>query len=129
MFTCDELWGAVMKCWNSFPLDTIARAYVPHSQIAAAIVACDGTDSFVHENKLHMNVRKCCATVCDKNGNPIGVEILTSIEPGDHDNQLRYDEPALTNDDVKANLQRIQFVPVRHIVPSGIELYAFLCRP
>ena len=25
--------------------------------------------------------------------------------------------------------RQIQFVPVRHIVPSGTEMYAFLCRP
>ena len=46
-FTPDELWAAVKKCWHNFPLDSLARGYVRHAQMASALVACNGGDDFV----------------------------------------------------------------------------------
>ena len=45
----DELWAAVKKCWDEFPMDTLARSYVRHSQIASALALHKGTDNFVRE--------------------------------------------------------------------------------
>jgi hypothetical protein len=75
--TLDELWTAVTKCWNEFPLDTLARAHVRHGQIASAIAHCQGGDDFVRErNGLCCGVRNCCITVCDEEGKPTGVEVV-----------------------------------------------------
>ena len=89
VFSTDELWQSVEKCWNAFPLNTISRAYVRHSQIASALISCSGGDEFVRERGgLHHNVRHCCVTVCDRDGVPTGVEVVT-IPDNEDDNQPR----------------------------------------
>ena len=93
----DELWAAVTKCWEKFPLDTLARAYVRHSQIASAIAQCNGGDEFVRERSgLHCNVRNCCVTVCGEDGKPTGVEVVNAYDGIDDDviwQRLRYEPP------------------------------------
>ena len=113
IFTPDELWAAVKKCWHNFPLDSLARGYVRHAQMASALVACNGGDDFVRERGgLHYNVRNCCATVCGEDGKPMGVEVLTCYddseeeEDDDENNnqKLRYEKPNV-EEVVKENLQ------------------------
>ena len=115
IFTPDELWAAVKKCWHNFPLDSLARGYVRHAQMASALVACNGGDDFVRERGgLHYNVRNCCATVCGEDGKPMGVEVLTCYdnseeeEDDDENNnqKLRYEKPNV-EEVVKENLQRM----------------------
>ena len=115
IFTLDELWAAVKKCWHNFPLDSLARGYVRHAQMASALVACNGGDDFVREHGgLHYNIRICCATVCGEDGKPMGVEVLTcyddSEEEEDDDKnnnqKLRYEKPNV-EEVVKENLQRM----------------------
>ena len=115
IFTPDELWVAVKKCWHNFPLDSLARGYVRHAQMASALVACNGGDDFVRERgRLHYNVRNCCATVCGEDGKPMGVEVLTCYddseeeEDDDENNnqKLRYEKPNV-EEVVKENLQRM----------------------
>jgi hypothetical protein len=96
VFTPDELWTAVTKCWNEFPLDTLARACVRHGQIASAIAHCQGGDDFVREwNGLHCGVRNCCVTVCNEEGKPTGVEVVQAHEEDESvcRRQLRYEPP------------------------------------
>ena len=79
VFTTDELWQAVEKCWKAFPLDTLSRVYIRHAQIASAIASCLGGKKFVYEwGGLHCNIRNCCVTVCNQEGKPIGVEVASS---------------------------------------------------
>ena len=115
IFTPDELWAAVKKCWHNFPLDSLARGYVRHAQMASALVACNGGDDFVRERGgLHYNIRNCCATVCGEDGKPMGVEVLTcyddSEEEEDYDEnnnqKLRYEKPNV-EEVVTENLQRM----------------------
>lgn len=97
VFAPDELWAAVTKCWEKFPLDTLARSYVRHSQIASAIAQCNGGDEFVRErNGLHCHVRNCCVTVCGEDGKPTGVEVVNAYDGIDDEviwQRLRYEPP------------------------------------
>ena len=113
IFAPDELWAAVTKCWNEFPLDTLARAYIRHSQVASAIAEYKGGDGFVRERGgLHCHVRNCCVTVCNETGNPIGVEVVSSYD-ADPDqggatdrHKLRYSKPNL-EPTLNENLKRM----------------------
>lgn len=40
----EQLWKAVTKCWEEFPVEAIARAYAGHHQIVNAIAKCEGGD-------------------------------------------------------------------------------------
>ena len=84
VFTPDELWSTVERCWRNFPLDALARACVRHSQVASAMACCNGGDDFVRaRGGLHMNARKCCATVCNSAGEPLGVEVSEACDNDD----------------------------------------------
>jgi hypothetical protein len=112
VYNPDDLWTAVEKRWNGFRLDVLARAYVRHSQIASAIAECQGGDEFVRERGgLHCNVRKCCVTVCDNNGNSVGVEVVSAIDPDETESnesrQLRYNPPDL-NPTLESNLSAME---------------------
>ncbi|KAL7577336.1 hypothetical protein ACA910_002073 [Epithemia clementina (nom. ined.)] len=122
VFCPDELWIAVKKCWKNFPMDALARGYVRHGQMASALIACDGGDDFVRKRGgLHCNVRNCCATVCDENGEPTGVEVLSCFDDspdngsgdgGENHNSdttqqqktLRYKKPDVGDQQLKENL-------------------------
>ena len=55
------LWQTVKKAWDEYPLDKVARAFVHHAQVTAAIYDCEGGDEFVQErNGLSFAVRKVC---------------------------------------------------------------------
>ena len=57
----DKLWAVLQKAWDNYPEEKIARAYVHHSQVAAAVHDCNGGDDFVKEHKgLSFNVRRVC---------------------------------------------------------------------
>ena len=113
MFTPDELWAAVTKCWEEFPLDTTARAYVRHSQNASAIAQCNGGDEFVRERGgLHCHVRNCCVTVCGEDGKATGVEVVSAYDYDGIDeeviwnHQLRY-KPPVVEPSLAENLARM----------------------
>ena len=58
----EVLWRMILKAWEDYDDDKIARAFVHHCQVAAAIYDCEGGDEFVQErNGLSMNVRKVCS--------------------------------------------------------------------
>ncbi len=58
---CESCWKMVKKAWYNYPLDKVARAFVHHAQVAAAIYACEGGDKFVKEiNGLSFRVKKVC---------------------------------------------------------------------
>ena len=51
----------MQRVWDSYSYEKIARAFVHHSQVAAAIYSCNGGDEFVQEHKgLSFGVRKVC---------------------------------------------------------------------
>ena len=55
------LYEYVQKAWDNYPVEKIARSFVHHAQVAAAIHHCNGGDDFVKQkNGLHWNVRKVC---------------------------------------------------------------------
>ena len=57
----DKLWEVLQAAWEKYPEDRIARTFVFHSQIAAAIYKCEGGDEFNQErNGLSFGVRKVC---------------------------------------------------------------------
>eukprot|EP00984_Skeletonema_dohrnii_P003083 scaffold1033_cov109-Skeletonema_dohrnii-CCMP3373.AAC.1 len=79
---CEVLWQLVKKAWDDYPLDRIARTFVHHSQVAAAIYACDGGDEFVQErNGLSFGVRKACRLDYGDEEDGGAAMDLTSIEP------------------------------------------------
>ena len=76
VFTPDELWAAVTKCWEEFPLGTSVRA-----PIAFAIAQCNGDVEFVRDRGgLHCHVRNCCVTVCGEDGKTTGVEVVSAYD-------------------------------------------------
>ena len=64
-----------------YPEDKIARSFVHHAQVAAAIYDCDGGDEFVRQHKgLSVGVRRVCRPCYGKNNT--GEEMdLTSLAP------------------------------------------------
>ena len=57
----ERLWQLMQRVWDSYSYEKIARAFVHHSQVAAAIYSCNGGDEFVQEHKgLSFGVRKVC---------------------------------------------------------------------
>ena len=58
---CEKIWEVLEKAWNEYPEDKIARAFVHHAQVAAAMFEYNGGDDFVKErNGLSFGVRKVC---------------------------------------------------------------------
>ena len=55
---CEELWGVVKRAWDEYPGDSIARAFIHHSQVAAAINEGKGDDGFL-KGRAHSTL------VCD----------------------------------------------------------------
>ena len=106
VFTPNELWAAVTKCWEDFPLDTTARA-------GSAIAQCNGGDEFVREcGGLHCHVRNCCVTVCGEDGKATGVEVVSAYdyegidEEAIWNHQLRY-KPPVVEPSLAENLARM----------------------
>ena len=46
---CKRLWQVIEKAWDEYPLDSIARAFIHHDQVAAAIEKGKGSDEFLKE--------------------------------------------------------------------------------
>jgi hypothetical protein len=75
----EHLWELVNKAWEHLPLDSLARAYVQHHQVASAIHDCQGGDEFAAQQQgLHFNVCKLCVPYFAKEDDeePAGVEVL-----------------------------------------------------
>ncbi len=115
LYQPDELWEAVQKCWTAFPLDTLARAYVRHAQIASAIAECEGGDDFVREKKgLHFGVRNSYVPLLNEEGIPTGVALAQeyeNVEDDEHHDhiKLQYKKPDLDKDTVDKNLARMPY--------------------
>ena len=57
----EKLWEVLQQAWKEYPAEKIARTFVHHAQVAAAIYSCKGGDDFVKEHKgLSFGVRKVC---------------------------------------------------------------------
>lgn len=92
----EQLWTLVKKCWEDFPLDTIARAYSGHHQIVNAIAKCEGGDEFAREHQgLHCGIRKHCIPFYENEGStqPTGVEMIESMELQRDVPELKYPTP------------------------------------
>jgi hypothetical protein len=52
-----SIWNSANRAYNNIKLDTTARSFITHSQIAATIVKCNGGDGFAGEsNGLHCGI-------------------------------------------------------------------------
>ena len=82
---CEQLWETLQKVWDNYPAEKIARAFVHHSQVAAAIYDCKGGDEFVREHKgLSFGVRRVCRPYYRDNDEDTGEEDpldLNSLAP------------------------------------------------
>ena len=78
---CEKLWEVLKQAWAKYPEDKIARSFVHHAQVAAAIYDCDGGDEFVRQHKgLSFGVRRVCRPYYGENDT--GEEMdLTSLAP------------------------------------------------
>ena len=77
----DSIWNLVQQSYNNMPLDTIARAYVHHTQMVNAIYSCKGGDEYARtRGGLHCGVRKPLMPVCDDNNRRIGVEAVETLQ-------------------------------------------------
>ncbi|KAL7559096.1 hypothetical protein ACA910_017509 [Epithemia clementina (nom. ined.)] len=71
-------------------------------------IDCNGGDDFVRERGgLHHNVRNCCVTVCDEDGNPKGMEMTTCYDNEENNDggsaQQQYKVPDV-GESIKQNL-------------------------
>ena len=110
VFTTDEIWETVEKCWEDFDMDTLARAFVRHHQIVNAIAEEKGGDNFVKNNNLHCNVRNCCKSTYDEDGYATGVEVVTVYDnesPTDCVRSFRLPDPEITEELLQENLVRM----------------------
>jgi hypothetical protein len=63
----EEIWGYVEELYEELALETIARAYSSHHQVASAIADDHGGDAFVREKKaLHFKMRVNSVPFYDK---------------------------------------------------------------
>jgi hypothetical protein len=91
----EELYRLSLEAWNKLPLETIARAYAGHHQVASAIAQCEGGDEFARtKGGTHFGIRKAfvpCFPDPEENGDleesesskclePCGVELVTSYD-------------------------------------------------
>ena len=122
---CERLWEFVLRAWEEYPLDRIARAFVHHAQVAAATYNCNGGDEFVQErNGLSFGVRRVCRIdYGDEYEGDEGAINLTSMAPRDEnrvpkgvivtelwegamdleggsDKKLKYDTPSMAAYDI-----------------------------
>ena len=58
---CEKLWEVLEQAWAKYLEEKIARSFVHHAQVAAAIYDCDGGNAFVCQHKgLSFDVRRVC---------------------------------------------------------------------
>ena len=118
----DQVWEILTKAWEEYPLEKIARTFVHHSQVAAAIYECKGGDEFVKQrNGLSFGVWRVCQpywkdgsdgyagldlTFFDERdiGVPDGVVVHNIHDGVDIDSRnsksLRYDRPNMEAHDI-----------------------------
>jgi hypothetical protein len=102
----EELWSYVENVWKDLSVETIARAYASHHQIANAIAVDKGGDAFVRDKKaLHFGIRKNSIPFYanDDDEEPSGVEMIESIDyegDGEDINTLRYARPDISGLDM-----------------------------
>ena len=109
----ERLWELLQSAWNEYPVEKIARLFVHQTQVAAAILQCNGGDDFVKErNGLSYGVRKVSQPLMegDEDYEPdlatleaptrkvVGVKVVEAIEGVDVDKvkQLKYSLPDVT---------------------------------
>ena len=113
----DKLWALLLKGWNEYPVEKIARWFIHQTQVAAAILQCNGGDDFVMErNGLSYGVRKACtplmeddedytrnlATLEAPTRKVVGIKVCEVIEGVDIDKmkKLKYALPNVNDYDI-----------------------------
>lgn len=108
--TTEKLWELLQKGWDEYPVEKIARLFIHLTQVAAAILECNGGDDFVKErNVLSYGFRKVTQPLMedDENYTPnlatieaptrkvVGVKVCEVIEGVDVDEmkKLKYNLP------------------------------------
>ena len=80
----EQLWEILTKAWEEYPLKKIARTFVHHSQVAAAIYDCKGGDEFVKQrNGLSFGVRRVCQPYWKDGSDGYAGLDLTSLDERD----------------------------------------------
>ena len=133
LHSSDELWNAVKNVWDSFPNETIARAYTSHHQIVNAIHQCKGGDEFAKEkNGLHFGVRKLCVPYWENNPpnpgeKPAGVMVLDhnadSAEDALSRSNLKYPTPDVSTFLPHEYLSSTQFEVLLRYMDEAAPLY------
>ena len=117
----EKLWELLQKGWDQYPVEKIARLFIHQTQIAAAILECNGGDDFVKQrNGLSYGVRKVTQPLMedDENYTPnlatmeapvrkvIGVKVCEVIEGVDVDKmkKLKYAVPNVDEYDISKYL-------------------------
>jgi hypothetical protein len=77
----EDIWNCAKKAYERIEETTIARSFVTHSQIVAAIVSYNGGDGFAREsNGLHCGIRRHSVPFFSVgNDKPVGVSIVTQL--------------------------------------------------
>lgn len=114
----ERLWELLQQAWNEYPEEKIARLFVGQTQVAAAILQCNGGDEFVQQkNGLSYNVRKVCQPLMKNDEDyarnlatmdapetrkVVGVKVVEVIEGVDIDamKQLKYAVPNINEYDI-----------------------------
>ena len=117
----EKLWELLQKGWDQYPVEKIARLFLHQTQIAAAILECNGGDDFVKErNGLSYGVRKVTQPLMegDEDYTPnlatmeaptrkvVGVKVCEVIEGVDVDKlkKLKYALPNVDDYDISEYL-------------------------
>ena len=100
----DKLWEFVKSTYYSMPLDTIARSFTYHTQMANAIHSCHGGDEYATSSGRHCGVRRMFVPtyrIDSETGDPIGEPVgVDMVEIPDGDNErpsLKYDKPIVAS--------------------------------
>ena len=104
----DTLWKFVKETYYSMPLDTIARSFAYHTQMANAIHGCKGGDEYATSSSgRHCGVRKMFTPTYKLNddgepyGDPIGIEMvdIPNNQEEDEGHKLKYKTPIVDTSD------------------------------
>ena len=118
-YSNDEIWESVQKCYESFPMDVLARAFVRHHQIVNAIAIEKGGDKFAQDHDLHFNVRNCCSPTFSEDGVATGVEMVPIFdEHNERDDRpsFRHPDPMITQDLLEENLLRMKTIQLERLI-------------
>ena len=124
----EALWDAVVRVYEEYSLETLAKLYVHHGQIVNTIIQCKGGDEFVTESQsLHCGVRSVMAPVyaTDQSTTPCGVEMMKDMTPVDVAAKLRYKKPNITAEywASGAHEEGHKYNPLDHLSPNLLDAF------